>query len=490
MRIQNLKGIHTKKRPYELQIDQAVDVNNMLVNEKGSISTRKGYSKYSSSAYSGAITGIYDYKKAYYAYNSNPYAHADSTFGNHFIITHNDTAPDPDDSDVEDIINDIEDQIPIIDDDGDELILSSVEGNYTQIQYYGGKIYILYHNAGSNLRLMSATPTGSGFSDVLVNTGLVPPFNDGAGVGWHFIKNKARFVIHSDKVHYVYLKNDGTYDQIYTAISDLDGSGFAETKRTTGAYNCESPNIIACATYIHFAWERFAQKEIGLARTAHDGTGYSETTPALSLNRGNFTPKLIVNGSTLYMFYYDETAWGAPYHSDLYGPHHSSMALDHTGLSYTALNCWNMYLPENDPDTSIHPPVKVDIDGSTIYYYIYSNYGHMWLCTSALDGTGFSIQAPEMVYDYNGINDSAFKVGNTNVHYIRAFSSVLPFYQLRTAVSAKAGTGWSETTWFTIEPTVFLTNALGVDMTRTGNICYCSYANADGYITVGLIDAA
>lgn len=63
--IKHFVGVHTKTNKLDLSAEQASDMSNLIPDINGDLSTRPGYEKDNTSAYSDGIFGVFHYKLSY-----------------------------------------------------------------------------------------------------------------------------------------------------------------------------------------------------------------------------------------------------------------------------------------------------------------------------------------------------------------------------------------------------------------------------------------
>lgn len=166
-----------------------------------------------------------------------------------------------------------------------------------------------------------------------------------------------------------YADDDGTYN-IYTATSNLDGSGWAATQRTfaTGVENQRLARLQVVGDTIYYAWEgRDATLAFHFctASMKTDGSGWTDTMHADYARNPN--QEVVAAASKIYYVYNRETPGGD------YGVFTAEMNMDGTG--YIAVQ---RTFREND----LEEP-QMDVSGDFIYYiwneYIpVPNYRQLW----------------------------------------------------------------------------------------------------------------
>ena len=216
-------------------------------------------------------------------------------------------------------------------------------------------------------------------------------------------KEYPQFQIVGDKIYYVWYERDGSKRQIWTAVSNLDGSGFVATQRTTSAYDKYYPQLQVVGTKIYYVWYEsdgtYSQIWTGVMNIDGSGkTATKQTTSAYS----KFLPQLQVVGNTIYYVYteYDGSKtqiWVAT--SDLNGENFSA-----TKKTTTA---YNKYRPQ------------LQVVGTVIYYVYEEHDGskrQIWVASMDTDGTDW-VTTKKTTTAYDKL-DIQLQVVDTVIYYV------------------------------------------------------------------------
>ena len=103
------------------------------------------------------------------------------------------------------------------------------------------------------------------------------------------------------KIYYVWHELEGSYNQIWTAEMNTDGTGWTAKKRTTTAYSKDDPQQQVVGTKIYYIWREYVGSyyQISTAEMNTDGTGWTATQRTTSAYH-KFEPQLQVMGTKIY----------------------------------------------------------------------------------------------------------------------------------------------------------------------------------------------
>ena len=179
----------------------------------------------------------------------------------------------------------------------------------------------------------------------------------------------SEFQVVGSKVYYSWCRYVGSYWQLFTGRSDLDGSNFVETQQTSGSFHnyVGSMEVVDDDGKVYYAYTD--NNTVNTAYANLDGTGWSST------DQGGVIyakwPDLDVEGDKIY--YVWSTYQGG--YKALYTAYSNK---DGTG--------WN-YRKRHDYDVYYYP--QVEVYGDTVYYayiYQYGTHPDLWRGNSDLDG--------------------------------------------------------------------------------------------------------
>ena len=268
------------------------------------------------------------------------------------------------------------------------------EHSYPQLQVYGSKIYYVGHfwdGADDQVWLATTNLDGTGWTYTQLT---YTTYNTGY----------PQFQVYGDKIYYVWQERDVSNNwHIWTANSNLDGTGLIANQRTDGTYNEGYPQLQVYGSKIYYVWQKI-DAEVGTLGTPWDiwtgnsnldGTDFTATMQFTSTklvttsiyHRG--FPQLQVYGSKIYYTWHqhdstDYIFWTA------------NSNLDGTGWSQTA----------RESDTVAKFYSELQVYGSKIYYTWREFDGakyQIWVANSNLDGTNWiATQQTTSAYDkYN-----------------------------------------------------------------------------------------
>jgi len=249
-----------------------------------------------------------------------------------------------------------------------QLTTGGMDSMYGQLEIVGEKIYYIYgrmigrweiHTATSNLDGSNFSPTQQTFNDGYrnyygmqldvyedkiyytfscdyPNWPIYTATSNLDGSGWsatiravsQYWWTRPLLVVDDSKIYYVWPLSDGANYQIWTSESDLDGSNFSTVKRTTSLYNKTRINFILDGTKLYYAYieNDGTNDQIWTAEMNTNGTNWVATKQTNnSYDHGR--PVLMLYDSKIY-YNYTETdgtnyqIWMA--HSELNGTNFTS----------------------------------------------------------------------------------------------------------------------------------------------------------------------
>ncbi|MDP2217231.1 MAG: hypothetical protein Q8J68_08100, partial [Methanolobus sp.] len=144
---------------------------------------------------------------------------------------------------------------------------SAFDKKYSQLQVVGSTIYYIWsEDDGTYYQIWTATSNldGSGFTAAKRTTSA-------------FGKYIPQLQVVGSTIYYVWIEHDGAKYQIWTATSNLDGSGFTAAKRTTSAFDKYIPQLQAAGSTIYYVWQEYdgAKYQIWTATSNLDGSGFT-----------------------------------------------------------------------------------------------------------------------------------------------------------------------------------------------------------------------
>lgn len=237
--------------------------------------------------------------------------------------------------------------------------------------------------------------------------------------------------ISGDKIYYCWTESDGFRYQIWTAISDLDGSNFVATQRTTGGYDKYYLKFKINNGVMQLVWiERsgtYLQVFTGTLNL--DGTGWTATVRT-STATNKQSSKLLIGSDKIYYFFAENLMISGSLVRYLWL---GTTNLDGSGWTSVRLTDTN----------TIKSELGFTIYGGKIYYvfivmdpttYIYS----AWTAESNLDGTSFVATIRQ------GDNDVIYVnlVVEEGVMYLCYAIWDDQHYQIETATMNIDGTNW------------------------------------------------
>ncbi|TSA26337.1 T9SS C-terminal target domain-containing protein [bacterium] len=170
---------------------------------------------------------------------------------------------------------------------------TSIYSKYNpQIQVVGDKIYYVaegFDASASQVLTAKMDTDGSNWSATEKTTGI-------------YNKDTPQLQVVGDKIYYVWHESDGSKCQIWSAIMDTDGTGWEATKRTNTSYDKYAPQLQVVGTNIYYAWhekDANSDKQIWTAEMTTGGTGWSSTKRTTGIYDKD-TPQLQVVGTKIY----------------------------------------------------------------------------------------------------------------------------------------------------------------------------------------------
>ncbi|GAI94087.1 unnamed protein product, partial [marine sediment metagenome] len=153
-------------------------------------------------------------------------------------------------------------------------------------------------------------------------------------------------------IYYAFLST-GSYPakaQVWTAVSNLDGTGFARTEQTTSAYTKVNPQLHVVSSTIYYIWREYddTHYQIWTATSNLDGTKFTVTKQTTSAYN-KYDPELQVVGDTVYYAWWEASnhIWAAE--SNLDGTEFAATQLTttpylRTGFNFQRANSINYYV--------------------------------------------------------------------------------------------------------------------------------------------------
>ena len=252
----------------------------------------------------------------------------------------------------------------------------------------------------------------------------------------NYDKTVPQYQVYGTKIYFVWQETDNTNTQIWTAVSNLDGSSFTATKQTTSAYNKRNPQLQVFSNKIYYVYEGMSGTtyQIWVARADLDGGNWSTTQLTVTAGHHCYLPQLQVVGDKIYYVY---IRWEQDY---VYGLWTGYSDLDGANFNYFLkddASTWGIFLPQ------------LQVVGDKIYYVytIYQEdidpYRQIMVATSNLDSTDWST-TKKTSSSYNKITPQ-FQVVNSKIYYVWEEIDDTPKSQIWTASMNIDGSGWSAT---------------------------------------------
>ncbi len=271
------------------------------------------------------------------------------------------------------------------------------------------------------------------------------------GTGWSatkrttsaYHKDFPQLVLDStnNKLYYVWGENDGTYDQIWTAEMNIDGTGWSSTKRTTSNYYKHCPQLVLDSSNnkLYYVWQELDASfnyQIWTAEMNIDGTGWSETKQTTSAYSKE-NPELVLDSTNNKLYYVWQESDGA----GKYQIWTAEMNTNQTGWLATKRTTSN-YL-------KYVPHLILDSTNNKLYYVWHEKDGagknQIWTAEMNTNGTGWAAtQRTTSAYDKLNpqlVLDST----NNKLHYVWQEYDVSFKWQIWTAEMNTDGSGWAAT---------------------------------------------
>ena len=121
-------------------------------------------------------------------------------------------------------------------------------------------------------------------------------------------KTTGKLHVIGDKIYYVWTENEGGYKfQIWTATSNLDGTGFIATKQTIGGQTKYYPQLHVTSEEIFYAWHEHdgSNYQIWTAESNLDGTEFIATKRTTSAS-DRYEPKFEVFLDRIYYIWEED----------------------------------------------------------------------------------------------------------------------------------------------------------------------------------------
>jgi hypothetical protein len=239
-----------------------------------------------------------------------------------------------------------------------------------------------------------------------------------------------QFQVVGDELYYVWQESDGSNWQIWTAEMCTDGTGWTATKRTTSSYDKMEPQLQVVGTKIYYVWyekDGSEYRQIWTAVMNTDGTGWAATKRTTSSFPNKYEPQLQVVGTKIYYVWYEMDAsnalqiWTAEMNTD--------------GTGWTAAkrtdNMYHKYRPQ------------FQVVGTKIYYVWYESNNakyQIWTAEMNTNGTAWSVtkRTNNSYHDYY----PQLQVVGDKIYYIwREYGG--SYSQIWTAEMNTDGNNWS-----------------------------------------------
>ncbi len=165
-----------------------------------------------------------------------------------------------------------------------------------QLQVVGDKIYYAwseFYNLQDQIWTATSNTDGSGWSMTQRTSN-------------NSRKGNVQFQVVGTKIYFVWREYTGSYNQIWTATMNTDGTGWSAIQRTTSNYNKEYPQLQVVGDNIYFVWTERSGLfyQIWTATMKTDGSNWSATSRT-SGNTSRYYPQQQVIGSKIYYTWYE-----------------------------------------------------------------------------------------------------------------------------------------------------------------------------------------
>lgn len=231
-----------------------------------------------------------------------------------------------------------------------------------------------------------------------------------------------------NKVYYAWSQWDGTYWQIWTANSNLDGTGFTATQLTSGSIHSRYVQLFVEGSKIYYVYGRLTPRWMIFTATSNlDGSNFVATQQTAGGVINFYEYRLWVYGTKVYYVFIGDNPFGRIYTA--------STNLDGSGWS-AALRVASGGYWEGPQLTT---------DGTKLYYVWQQSDGskyQIWTADSNMDGTGFT--ATKRTTTAFNKHFPKFIINGTKLYY--AWNENDGTYeQIWTAEMNLDGSGWTAT---------------------------------------------
>ena len=242
-----------------------------------------------------------------------------------------------------------------------------------------------------------------------------------------------------NKIYYVWQERcdygDNKYSQIWTAVMNIDGTGFVATQRTTSAYHTNETYTLqlqVVSDKIYYVLSKYGDNNRGQIWTAEmniDGTGFTATQR--TNYSGNYNPQMQVVESKIYYVWYR--------YDDNNKPQIWTAEMNIDGNDFTATQRTTSNYDKIGP--------QLQVVGNKIYYvwYEFSSYWQIYTAVMNIDGSGFTATQRTPSLYYAEVEPQLQVVGNKIYYVWRDYYPGHPYHQIYTAEMNIDGTGFTAT---------------------------------------------
>jgi len=271
--------------------------------------------------------------------------------------------------------------------------------------------------------------------------------------------------VYGSKIYFVWQETNDANTQIWTAYSNLDGSGFTATQQTSSATNRSRPHLQVVGSKVYYVYEELVSGYSALMHAVADldGTNWSATQLRWESLHRICDSQLEVVGDKIYYVYSQRMSAFLPADGLI------TAVSDLDGSNFHAT------YQDNSSTNEVMLP-QLQIVDSTIYYVytIYNSstdpYHQIKIATANLDGTGFTA-TKKTTSAYSKLY-LQFQVVSSKIYYVwEEWDGTNT--QIWTAVMNTDGSNWSAT-----KRTIDSLNDVRPQLQVTGKLYY-TFDNSD-----------
>lgn len=256
-----------------------------------------------------------------------------------------------------------------------------------------------------------------------------------------FSKDDPQLDVSAGKVYFVWEEPDVDpfgKDQIWTAVMNIDGTGFVATQRTISAFDKNRPQLQVSGSKIHYVWQEedpVSQEQIWTAVMNLDGTGFV-ATERTNTNIDKRGPYLQVVGNKIYYVWREKTGAGE------YSIWTAVMNTDGTGWSANK----RQVITLDGTHGVLAWIVRQHVVGSKIYYIWTEHDGadyEIWTAVMNIDGSDWT--ATKRRTSPHDIRWVTLYVYGNNIYYAWYEEDDAGLSQIWTGMMGTDGTNWTAT---------------------------------------------